>query len=149
MSGFFKAYLGWPTYVVLAGMAIYLLQSPAGNPYYWADDALGAALALVLSIEAWLVPYIVIPAAFMASEALPWNRHTGYTHQGENMLSVTVGVIVSAVFTGAFYYAGMMPGSGIQDPVTFFLTAMAVGLIGPAIWFAVIFIWIAFPGELK
>ncbi len=146
LAPFFKAYLGRPT-LIIAGGALVTLGLVSINADLPSRSTNEAIIILLLTIEMWLFPYIMLPAAFLVSERLPWNKKSISLWNGEGMNGLVIGIFVYAYFPGASAYLGFI---GMHDSNTLLgqigLSLLA-GAIFPFCTLIVLSVIIMFPGE--
>ncbi len=143
---FFRIYFTWPTLAVAAGLVLTFIWIGLYTSI-WERPPNEAILIALLTIEMWLLPYIMLPAAFLISERLPWNKKLTSLWNGEGMGGLVVGIFVYAYFSGVSTYFGFLAAAEHERFLDQVVTGLLVGAIAPTILLAGIAIIIFFPGE--
>ncbi|MBN4046390.1 hypothetical protein JYU02_00135 [bacterium AH-315-P15] len=145
---FFRIYFTWPTLAVAAGSVLTFVWIGLYTSI-WERPSSEIILIGLLTIEMWLFPYIMLPAAFLISERLPWNKKLSPLWNGEGMGGLVVGIFVYAYFCGVGTYFGFLAAAAHTRFLDQVLTGLRVGAVAPIIILAGIAIIIFFPGEAE
>lgn len=146
LSVFMREYLGWPTKTVAGGCLFTLLIIGMDGPFLdWSLSQ--TVLFILLTIEAWLLPYLLLPAAFLLAEMLPWNKNMAPLRQGEGMVGLVIGIFAYAFVFGFGCYVGFFAVEPQDALIVQYLKAMATGALIP-LWFLVpLTMMLCFSGE--